>query len=757
MPQVKSQDNTTRAFHAFLSALALGGASTQATAQANANALEEIIVTASKRSQSLQDVPMAITAFNEQLIRQAGIDNADDLAILTPSLTISTGNQPFTASFRIRGIGTSQDDIALEPSVGIFVDDVFLSRSGLSMSDLTDIERIEVLQGPQGTLYGKNTNAGAIGIFTQDPNLEEFEGYVDTSIGNYDLTKLTLTASSPVNESLAYRISATINKRDGYFDNGAGDDLNSASDWNVLAKLLYAPSDDLRILIKGSHVNRDAKCCAADSTQDVSVNKELAARGLATNKNNPFDHEVAVNVDNNFENTVDSLSVVIDYDQNWGSIKSITAWGQADGSASYDVDRSQLDVMSSVDATSDGVDFSQELRFSSPTEGSLDYQLGMFYFMGTTTGGDGSPFVFVGEDFISLANQQPAIAALLPVGVPNIAFIAQPGDSISADVELETQTFAIFGQSTWHISERWRMTGGLRWTNERKDADILTRIDSTAVSAQLAGLSFLNAVTTPVDSAFSRNTRDVNWLLNTSFDLLHDTMIYARVATGSKSGGFNTVNGTPEQRAFEDETTGSYELGVKSTLLDGRLRINAAAFYTEIDDYQYQQAQELGLGTFVSSLPAVETSGLDLNLQAQALPNLTLTSGLLYMHKYEITEGSQKGDDLPLTAQYNANVSATWVFPLADGGIYVRADYSYMSDHLTNEAANPRNKDYQDRSLVNTKLGWRNDHWDISFWGKNLSNNQYAARTAVTFPITTMDAYFLAPPRTYGASLRYDF
>ncbi|MFT6052164.1 MAG: iron complex outermembrane receptor protein, partial [Halioglobus sp.] len=737
----KTRYHTVPTLQTILIALTLTGASTQSTAKANA--LEEIIVTASKRTQSLQDVPMAVTAFSEQLIQEAGINNAVDLAVMTPSLTISTSNQPFTAAFRIRGIGTSQDDIALEPSVGIFVDDVFLSRSGLGMSDLTDIGRIEVLQGPQGTLYGKNTNAGAISIFTKDPNFEEFDGYVETSIGNYDLTKLTVAASGPINDSLAYRITGTTDQRGGYFNNSAGDDLNSADDWNIIAKLLYTPSDDLRILIKGSHVNRDAKCCAADSVQGVSVNNELAARGLTTNKNNPFDHEIAVNIDNNFENTVDNLSMVIDYDRNWGSVKSITAWGQADGTASYDVDRSELDVMSYVDATSEGDNLSQEVRFVSPTGGLLDYQLGLFYFRGNTTGGDGSPFVFVGEDFIRLANQQPDIAALLPAGVPSIAFIAQPGDSISADIKLETQTVAIFGQSTWHVSGRWRVTGGLRWTNEQKDADIFTSIDSTAVSAQLVGLSFLNAVTTPVDEDFSRSTNDINWLLDTSFDLFDDTMVYARVATGSKSGGFNTVNGTPEQREFQDESTSSYELGIKSTVLDARMRINAAAFYTEIDDYQYQQAQELGLGTFVSNLPAVETAGLDVNLQAQPLPNLTLTSGLVYMHKYEITEGPQKGDKLPFTARYNATASATLVFPLADGGVYLRADYSYMGEHLTTDSANPSGKDYQDRSLVNTKLGWRNDRWDISVWGKNLSDNEYAGRTAATYPITSMDAYFL--------------
>jgi len=745
---------SSRVVSKFLCTLVVTGATSQAIAQAGF--LEEVIVTATKRQQSLQDVPVAVTAFSAQVIQEAGIDNASDLAVLTPSLTITVNTQPFTAAFRIRGIGTSQTDIALEPSVGLFVDDVYLSRSGLGMSDLTDIERIEVLQGPQGTLYGKNTNAGAISIFTKRPNPDEFEGYIETSVGDHDLKKLTLSASGPIMQSLAYRISGSVHQRDGYFDNSAGDDFNSADDWNVIGKLLYEPNDSLSMLLKGTHLERDAKCCAADAVQSDSVNDELAARGLPPDENDPFDHEIAVDVDNEFENDADSLSLVVAYNRRWGAIKSITAWGQSDGSNSYDVDRSELDVMSYENAVSKGDSLSQELRFTSEAGGAVDYQLGVFYFQSTTKGGNSQPFVFLGEDFISQAIQQPDIGDLLPPGVPGIAVIAQPGDSIRARVKLETETIAVFGQSTWHINERWRVTGGLRWTDEDKDADLFTAVDSTALSAAVTGLSFLTAVSTPVDDDFSRNNNDVNWLLNTSFDVLDNTMLYASVATGSKSGGFNTVNGTPEEREFDDESTASYEMGVKSTLLNSRLRINAAAFYTQIDDFQFQQQQDIGIGTLVSNQAEVETSGLDIELQALPLPNLTLSAGLLYMHKYEITDGPQDGDDLPFTAEYSGNVSATLVFPLANGGVYLRTDYSYMDDHLTSGSANIDDRDIQDRSLLNARLGWRNEHWNISVWGKNLTDDEYAGLTAATFPITTMDAYFLAPPRTFGATLRYD-
>ena len=162
---------------------------------AQTNALEEVVVTATKRAQSLQDVPMAVNAFNADTIETAGINDAGDLAILTPALNINVNTNPFAARMVIRGVGTAQTDPALEPSVGLFIDGIYLGRTGLGMSDLTDIERIEVLQGPQGTLYGKNTNAGAISVITKKPSFEKSEGYIEASVGNYSMNKLTASIS----------------------------------------------------------------------------------------------------------------------------------------------------------------------------------------------------------------------------------------------------------------------------------------------------------------------------------------------------------------------------------------------------------------------------------------------------------------------------------------------------------------------------------------------------------------------------------
>ena len=720
---------------------------------AQTNALEEVVVTATKRAQSLQDVPMAVNAFNADTIETAGINDAGDLAILTPALNINVNTNPFAARMVIRGVGTAQTDPALEPSVGLFIDGIYLGRTGLGMSDLTDIERIEVLQGPQGTLYGKNTNAGAISVITKKPSFENSEGYIEASVGNYSMNKLTASISGPLTQNLAYRLSGNINQRDGYYDNSAGVDFNDADDWNIQGKLQWEPTESLSILLSGSRVERDTTCCGADAVQDESVNNELVAQGLSPNSNDPYDYNVQSNADNRFAMESDLLSMTIDYDTGWGAIKSITAWNDYSYRVDQDPDRSELDILTLSNDKYSGDSFSQELRFTASPNDNVDYMLGVFYLEQNTKRGGDEPFVFIGDDIITIGSQQD-----LPFPLP-FNFLVQPGDSLTVDMDQDAETIAFFGQGTWHIGDQWHITGGLRWSDEEKKSDLFSQTYSTAFSYQILGASFLDSVSTPIDATLERSSDNVDWMLRAALDIGDDSMVYASAGTGTKSGGFQTVNGAADDREFDDEDTTTYELGVKSTLLDARLRINAAAFYSEIENFQAQRQLETGIGTYVSNESKVETSGVDLQVEAAPMPNLVLSAGLLYMHKYEITDGPEKGADLPFTAEFSGTLAATLVFPLGDGGVYWRTDYSYMDDHVTNvaSAAQLRDADYDNRNLVNSKLGWRNDSWNVSIWGKNLTDDKYAMQTAAPFLVSGMDAYFLAPPRTFGATVRYTF
>ena len=716
--------------------------------------LEEVVVTATKTSASLQDVPVAVNAFNAETIQEAGINNANDLAIMTPSLTVTSNSSPFNTKLAIRGIGTSQNDPALEPSVGLFVNGVFMGRSGLGMSDLTDIERIEVLQGPQGTLYGKNTNAGLISVFTKRPSFEGVEGYIEATAGNYNKTQLTVAVTGPISDTVAYRLSGNTHQHDGYYDNVGGNDQNDADDWNIQGKIIWEPSDQLSILLSGSTMGRDVTCCAADVVHENIVQDELENQGYPQDKNDPYDYEIGVNQDSSFDMESSMVSLNIDYDLGWGTLTSISAWSDYDYYSSGDADRSQLDAMYTLEEYSAGESLSQELQLTSSYGGfyyiDIDYMLGLFYYDQEIQRGDGGPTTVLGEDFLTIAGQQ---------GLPgDISTIAQPGDYLFGQNIWDSQTFAVFGQVTLHVADRWHFTGGIRWTEEDREADLFVDNFSTSLAAGDDSLDTLFDLSAePIDAVLDRNSENRDWLLKAAYDVGDDSMVYASASTGTKSGNFNGVNGTVEEREFDDEFTTSYEVGLKSTLFDSSVRLNAAIFLTEIEDYQTQRGREDGLGTTVVNEGEAETSGIDIQLEARPLSNLTLSAGVIYLHNYEVTEGPSEGRPLLHAADYSGNLGATVVFPLGDGMLFLRGDYTYQDDHITTGVANYQEKDVDDRTLVNMRTGWRNDQWNISIWGKNLTDDEYASLTPGRNAYVGHTAYFLTPPKTYGATVRYNF
>ena len=717
---------------------------------AQPGALEEVIVTATKRAESLQDVPVTVNALSENTIQEAGITDIGDVAALVPALTVSTNLSPFASALRIRGFGTSQNDPALEASVAFILDGVYMGSSGLGMSDLTDIERIEVLQGPQGTLYGKNSNAGVVSIITKSPNTEETEGFVEASLGDYSMQRYVGSVTGPITDSLAYSVSGSWHDTDGWLESNTGDDLNAVQDWNARGKILWLPTDALSMQLTASHVDRDTNCCGADATQTTAVTDQLVAKGLPVPKNDAFDYKNNVDVDSNFDLESDAINIKLDYELDTAVLTSLTAWSNYDYKTSTDADRSDLAVLAIVDDKYSGEQYSQELRLTSELDGPLQYMLGGFYaYEERTRGGSGESPVEIGDDVITVGGAATGLG-------PAFGVLVQPGDTVAFDSKWETQTYALFGQSTYNITEEWAATLGLRYTTETKDADLYTQPFSTARTFGTGG-SLVELAFAPVDEDFNRDSDGFTGLANLTWFVQEETMAFASVSTGTKSGGFNGVAGEGEPREFKDEDTTNYELGIKSQLFDNRLRLNVSAFYTEFNDLQFLAQQSSGAGTFVSNAAEGTSSGVDLNFSASPWAFLMMSGGLQYLDaKYTDGELDELNLDVPYAPTWSGNVSATFLLPLADGVTYLRGDYSYMGDHFNNPTYQD-DKVEQDKNLLNVRLGWRNDNWDAAVWLKNATDESYATLSAAPLAYSGTEAFFLEAPRTYGVTVRYNF
>jgi len=734
-----------RSIKPLAAAVVLAVSSSQALAQSGV--LEEVIVTATKRAESLQDVPVTLNAISADTLQEAGVVDLTDVAALVPSLTVSTNLSPFATGIRIRGIGTSQNSIALEASVAFVVDGVYMGRSGLGMSDLTDIERVEVLQGPQGTLYGKNANAGVVSVTTKRPNFEDTQGYVEATLGDYSLQDYTASVTGPMNDQLAYRVSGNWREQDGWLENDTGPDQMSVEDWNLRGELQWLASDDLSISLTASHVDRDDRCCAADAEQTEVFLELLAASDLPVPKNDAYDWKNNANQSSEFTMTSDMVIATVNYDMDKAQLTSLTAWNEYEYKSSVDADRSQFDILYFVDDNYTGNAFSQEFRLASDLDGPFQYLAGLYYLHEENKRDNPKPFTFLGEDILSVGT--------VTFG-PQLALLAAPGDNISVKGQYETDAYAAFGQTTYSFSEEWLLTVGLRYTAEDKSVKGYADNFSSAPAANIPGIpTFVDLIATPGELDEQLEKDGFTWLTSLRYFVTEDTMVFASAATGTKSPGFNDPGSPPGEEEFSEEKTTNYELGVKTQLLDDRLKLNATAFYSEFDDLQFLAQKPIGAGTFISNAAKATTQGVDLSFTALPLPNLILDGGLQYLDA-EYTEGNLQVFDVVFAPDWSGSLAATLVLPIAEGKGYLRADYSFMGDHYTNPTYQaPETK--QDRELVNVRLGWRNDSWDAALWVKNATDESYSTLAGAPFVLTGMTAQWLQAPRTYGATLRYQF
>lgn len=626
-------------------------------------ALEEVIVTANRREENLQEVAMSVSAFTGDFFKETGATDLLALQNYTPSLKILTNNDSRSTSIRIRGIGSVGTNSGIDPSVGVFIDGVYQGRAGMTISDLIDIERVEVLRGPQGTLYGKNTSAGAISIFTRQPG-PEFEAEAEFTYDNDERSKLRGMVNIPFGSSEhAMRVTGFGNYGDHIYENtfdGArsGEDLNDTNRWGTKARFLFNFDTAGAFLLTLDYSKDDTDCCAMgvidyeglSTLNSPLTNNPSAAQqqeyglaqppdlpdnpspnypgyrleysafettqGFSPPEADPFDDKYWF--DGPLKNEVSVGGVALEWNREITGEHDLTfinAWRKYKSDSTFDGDFSAYDAVTGLTEV-DLDQYSSEIRIASSASETFEYQGGLYFYY--------SEFDSLGQ----FGMEVPLIEAL---GL-DLFF---PGGSLNTDDNTYTTTsYAAFGQLVWNFTEKWSATLGLRWTRELKERDGSQLTDGVNPIFGSDNGSPLDLPPVAGPNIFyddERDDSDVSPTLNLRYFPTDDLMLYTSVSRGFKSGGFDQRRvPADESGEFEDETSTSYEFGWKGTWFERRLQVNGTAFYVDYDDFQSQTFD--GSSIKVTNAGVMESYGLELDAIFAAAANLTLGTALGYTH-----------------------------------------------------------------------------------------------------------------------------
>lgn len=460
-----------------------------------------IIVTATKREQTLQETPVAVSVTGADTIERAQIRDVADLATVVPSLRVSTSQNQFATTYSVRGFGTSGANFGLEPSVAMFVDGVYRSRSVSQISDLPDIQRVEVLRGPQSTLFGKNASAGVISIVTKEPSFD-FNGMVEATYGNYDAMVFKGYVTGPVTDTIAASIAGGYNRRDGYVDNAfTGNDINDRNRWFARGQVLFEPGSDLSIRLIGDYDEIDEACCAVFNLRPSATTLAIQALGGQVNDFNgvPEDDIIFSDIDPSNKITNYGGSAQIDYDFGGIGLTSITAYREMELDANQDVDFTSLELARGASIGQAKVEsFTQELRFASDFDGPFNFLVGGYYFNEKVQESDQIVF---GEDMRNYVNilvqQQTGGAQSIPQLEATIGaltgqnltgqFFAE-GQGLFNAMEQDNEAYSFFGNVDFDVTDRLTLTLGANYTKDKKEVvtdtistDVFAGVNLTAV------------------------------------------------------------------------------------------------------------------------------------------------------------------------------------------------------------------------------------------------------------------------------------
>lgn len=763
-----------------------GGA---AQAQDAAPALEEVIVTAQKRSENVQNVPISITAIPETFIQEVGAQTVNDLGLYTPGLETRV-SQPTQPAFNIRGITTSDFGIGADPAVAVYVDGVYSGRSGAAMTAFQDVARVEVLKGPQGTLFGKNAAAGALHIVSNAPS-DEVEAEVNVRVGNHSRRTVQATFNAPLADNLFLRVNALDNQREGYRRNLAtGGSLQDENNYGARAALLWQATESTSATLRMEYIDVD---------QDSAIGYGLLNGG------DPYG---AAAVDAPVREALHlaggSLTVESDLGAtNFTSITATRSFGSRnlrdeDGTAAFPLYFTSENI-------EDNRFVSQELRLVSDNSSKLRWTLGAMY---SRERGEqdsalnfstdlidrallGSPDVAAGLDIYNAIFGTSYTAATAPAGFGWDIVLDPTGENIinwgtplgggqsvlggffpeNAHVDLTSTSTAAYADGTYALTDKTDVTVGLRYTRDEKDFTL-------TIQPNQFGFGVVYTTTPGVTQSKSWSNLSSRAVLSHRFT--EDVMTYASYATGYKAGGFNS---TELSNPFDEEEVTNYELGLKSTAFDRRLRFNAALFF-----YDYTDLQELvtilnpdtGINEPRIRNEDAEGRGVEVETQWRVLPALTLSANYAYLDT-EITRfdlfptetaaDDRTGEPQSSVAKQKFNLGAQYTLTLQKAGdVSLWLGYTHVGRRRTQGlgGATPEAQALMDLyrddldgpyDVVDARITYNDpsERWRVSLFGQNLTNEQYlyglgGFAASIGSPIADR-----APPRFFGVEAAYRF
>lgn len=753
-----------------------------------------IIVMARRRAENVQDVPIAITTLSGADIESAGAYRLDQIKQLVPSAQTLTFN-PRNTNLSIRGLGAnvSLANDGFEQGVGFYVDDVYYGRPGQTQFDLVDIQQFEVLRGPQGTLFGKNTTAGAINVTTRAPSFG-WQGSLEASIGDYGYHQERGSISGPlIEDKLAFRATIAATHRDGFIENAYnGDDLFDYNNLTSRLQVLVEPTERLSIRVIADYGTQAQNCCVGvaagtaftriDGTPLPNDFYARAARiGYTPLPIDPRARRVDVNSPVRTEMWQGGLSTGVDYDLDSVALTSITAYRWWDWEPQNDADGTSRSANIQGRIINNQRQFSQEFRLASQGENTVDWVAGLYYFWQEIPGRTTLHF---GPD--------AALFNLPPVLYPTPEAVALASAALD-DYELfaysnpETRSSAAFAQGTWNINDQFRLTGGLRYTYEEKDGVFDQRVvggtplSDFPVAAQAYVTTIRNLIGGANSYQVGIDERNLSGLFTASYDLSPDLLTYATYSRGNKSGGLNLSNlPASVPRTVDPETVDHYEAGLKSTWADGAITANVAAFWTEIDGYQTTLFDSDRVTTYISNVGTVRSRGIELDSRfrwdgftayaavtyneavfvdyPRAPPPVEYT-GLLPQSANYIDLSDRP---IPGAPRWAASVGGEWEgsVPSVEGvRVFAGADYSYRSSFYAS-ANNARSSLVGDYALLNARAGLRSEDGktELTLWVRNAGDTLYfetlgGGNAGASGLVTGV----LGAPRTYGLTLRRSF